>query len=274
MRPISSTVPMAVPTSTWSPSRSGCVKAMRIPAIEVREGRLRGEADDERDHRRGGEDRARDRLHLRDDEERREHADDDDGGDHRPPDDAVARHRVRAQVRGGARAPVGSCATTSVTRTHDARDQDVLPEIAHGREFSRRAAASCPRSPLRARANARPGPRRDASKGARARRFPGGGPGSRRARGRGPSPARRQPRARRRAARSPSRPRRRPPAPPGRVPGSRPPPLPAILRRSSARRCPSAMKRPRASTSRSTSGATTARASFASSSLKSRIRVE
>ena len=33
MSPISSTVPAAVPTSTWSPRRSGWVKAIRIPAI-------------------------------------------------------------------------------------------------------------------------------------------------------------------------------------------------------------------------------------------------
>jgi hypothetical protein len=65
---------------------------------EVRERAPSGQPDDEADDRRGREDAARDRAHLRDGEQRRDHADEDDAGDDRATQHPIPRHRFRWEL--------------------------------------------------------------------------------------------------------------------------------------------------------------------------------
>jgi hypothetical protein len=168
------------------------------PGNRVRERRLGGKADDQGNDRRRGEDRACDGLHPRDDQKRGKDPDQDHGRHDRAADDAVARHHVRAHLQASDQRPVDQLGHDECGQDDDARDRDVLPELAHERQFSRTAAASCPRSPRRDRARSPRAPRPGASRAAPDRLFRNVGQGSRRAHGRGLSPAHRPSRAPRR----------------------------------------------------------------------------
>ena len=88
---ISSTTPSTPSTVTRSPSRSGCVNAIRMPATKLPSVRCEAKPTMMPDHGARGEQPAGDRSHLRDHEQRREDGDDDDHRHHGAAQDAVAR---------------------------------------------------------------------------------------------------------------------------------------------------------------------------------------
>ncbi len=144
---------------------------------EVGEGRLGGQAEDERDDGRGGEDAPGDGPYLRDDEQSGHHPDPDDDRDDAPAQNSVASMKIRALREPAGDSPVGKPREHERGNDDHACDNGPLdPLRVHAGVFSRRAAASCPRTRPRARASGRPSPPAElASRGAPCRRARGGG---------------------------------------------------------------------------------------------------
>ena len=129
MSPISSTAPSTPPTSTQSPSRSGCVNAIISPATKLPSVRCAAKPMIRPEHRRRREQPARDRAHLRDHEQRREQRRrvTIPAGD-RPAQDAVARHRLRRAV-GAHDPPVDQPRGDQRRDEHDPDHEQALPRL-------------------------------------------------------------------------------------------------------------------------------------------------
>ena len=99
------------------------------PCDEVRQGGLRGETDDQRDHGGRSEDAARHRPDCRDDEQSAQHPDADDHGKDAPADDPVERQRLGAKLEALRDHPVGKVRDNQGREQHDACDDESLDPL-------------------------------------------------------------------------------------------------------------------------------------------------
>src|SRR6266576_2366480 len=133
--------------TTSSPSRTGCVNAIRRPATKFPS--VRCEADDDAEHGRGSKQPAGHRSYLWNHEQGREQPDEDDRRRHAATHDAIAGDRLRRKVAARYAAIDQACHEDGGEHDHADDDQSV-PER-HGPLFDGSLAVLCESRPAEPR---------------------------------------------------------------------------------------------------------------------------